>query len=75
MSVEPGFKGKSGGERRRWRNGEVLEKRDEGGPVGQRLIGGGRRGSRKWISKNNLEWDVVRARGVEEGVPSLAKGE
>ena len=49
VSVEPGFKGKSGRERRRRRKGEVLEKRDEGAPVGQGPIGGGRRGRSKWM--------------------------
>ena len=43
VSVEPGFKGESGGERRRRRDDKVLEKRDDGGPVGQGPIGGGRR--------------------------------
>ena len=49
VSVEPGFKGKSGGERRRRRNGEVLEKRDDGGPVCLGPMGGGRRERTKWI--------------------------
>ena len=49
VPVEPGFKGKSGGERRRWRNGVVREKRNECGPVGQGPIGGGRRGRSKWM--------------------------
>ena len=49
VSVEPGLKGKSGGKRRRRRNGEFLEKMDEGGPVGQGPIGGGRRGRSKWM--------------------------
>ena len=72
--VKPGFKGKSGGERRRRRNGEVLEKRNEGGLVGEGPIGGGRRGSSKWMCKYNLDRDVVRARRGERGVPCLAKG-
>ena len=74
VSVEPGFKGKSGGERRRRGDGEVLEKRNKGGPVGQGPIGGGSRGSSKWMSKYYLDRDVVRARGGEGGVPCLAKG-
>ena len=49
VSVEPGFKGKSGRERRRRRNDEVLVERNEGGPVGQGPIGGGRRGRGKWM--------------------------
>ena len=49
VSVEPGFKGKSDVERRRRRNREVLEKRNEGGPVGQGPSGGGRRGRSKWM--------------------------
>ena len=34
VSVEPGFKGKPGGQRRRSGNGKVFEKWGEGGPVG-----------------------------------------
>ena len=59
VSVEPGFKGKSGRERRRLRNGEVFEKRDESGPVGQGPIGRGRRWRSKWIQEYNLDRNVV----------------
>ena len=69
MSVEPGFKGKPGGERRRLRNGEVFENWDESGPVGQGPIGGGRRGGGEWMGKYNLDRDMVRASGGEGGIP------
>ena len=59
VSVEPGFKGKSCGERRRWGNGEVFEKRNEGGPVGQGPIGGGKRVRSKWMREYNLDKNVV----------------
>ena len=47
--VEPGFKGEPSGERRRLGNGEVFEKWDKGGPVGQGPVGGGRRGEGEWM--------------------------
>ena len=59
VSVEPGFKRKSGRERRRRRNGEVLEEWDEGGPVSQGPIGRGRRGRSKWMRGYDLDRNVV----------------
>ena len=59
VSVEPGFKGRSGGERRRQRDGEVLKQWDEGGPVSQRPIRRRRRGRSKWMREYNLDRKVV----------------
>ena len=49
VTVEPGFKRKSSGKRRRRRNRKVLKERDESRPVGQGPIGRGGRGRGKWV--------------------------
>ena len=74
VSVEPGFKEEPGRARRRFRNGGVFEKWDEGGPVGQGPVGGGKRGRREWMRKYNLDGNIVRANGGERGIPYLTKG-
>ena len=48
---------------------------DEGGPVSQGPVGGGRRGGAEWVRKYNLDGDMVRASGGEGGIPCLTKGE